>query len=221
MRQQTHSSNYFIVVFLIFNFMNSNKLVLILLVIVFFVVGCKKENQSTIMLTVFDTPSYSVQIGEKPEEIEITCFMVTKEEGSGVEQNLDLYSIEKFTYEKGFEYLLKVRKTQIGVDYQYSLIELVSKTQTGELEDIVLLNVTTERIEGELPNERVVVKEEEDYPLWYRYSFKFEGFEYEKGFEYMLRVRKTVIQLPPQSGFGYFHIYTLVEIISKTPNSIK
>ena len=194
-----------------------NKLVLLILMLFVLGSGCKKGDNH-ILLTIFDTPNYSVEFGGKPGEVEISTFMVAREEGSNNEQNLNLSAIEGFLFEKGYECLLKVKKSinsKNDVD-QYSLIEIVSKIQTGELEEIVLLNVTTELIEGEVPYERVIVSEE-DESLWLPSSFKIDGFEYEEGFDYLLKVNKTIIRMSPQSGFLNFYLYTLVEIISKTP----
>jgi len=196
--------------------------VLMCLIFIVLGVGCKKEGNH-ILLTISDTPNYSVEFGEEPGEIEITTFLIAKEEGVNVEQNLNLAAIEGFSYEKGYEYLLKVKKANNSKtdDSQYSLVEIVSKNQTGELEEIVLLNAAIVRFEDpELPSyERVVAKEIEiDPPQWGLPSgFKIDGFECEKGFDYLLKVKKTTIKMPPQSGFLNFYLYTLVEIISKTP----
>ena len=191
------------------------KKVTIFLAMTIFIAGCSKKGDDHILLTVFDTPNYSVQFGEKPDEVDVSSFMVVKEEGSGEEMNLNLRAIERFSYEKGYEYLLKVKKT-LNDDYQYSLIEIISQNQTGELETVVLINVTTERVEWEVPFERMIIQEE-DVPWWQTSSFKIEGFEYETGFDYQLKVKKTTIKMPAMSGILNFNLYTLVEIISKTP----
>jgi len=195
------------------------KIVLMCFIFIVFCVGCKKEGDQ-IFLTISDTPNYSIELGEKPGEIEITTFLIAKEEGVNVEQSLKSSAIEGFTYEKGYEYLLKVKKANSGKtdDYQYSLVEIVSKKQTGELEAIVLLHVTTERIEGEVPYERMTVKEEDEL-FWLPSSFKIENFEYEKGYDYVLKANKTTIRVPPQYGFLNFYLYTFVETISKTPQN--
>ena len=187
--------------------------------------GCTKEDKSAMMLTVYDMPAYSVQPGKTTGEFDVTSTMVVMEEGTGVEQNIALDKIKNFIYEKGYEYLLKVNKTTDKTDYEYSLIEIVSKTLTKEIETIVI-NVTTELVhqggEGALI-ERIIVKEEdeEEKPLFpiIPSSFKIEGFEYEKGFDYRLRVTKTVINMPPQTGFIVFNLYEVLEIISKTPKT--
>lgn len=185
----------------------------------FLAAGCKKNEEASILLTISADPTYSVQLGEKPDEFDVSCYMVVSEESSKEGQQLELNAIEKFTYEKGCEYLLKVKKVANNDLFHYSLIETVSKTKITD-EIIVLLNVTTEWIEngsGQL-YERVVV-EEEGSEWWLPSSFKIEGFEYENGFDYLLKVHKTIIQMPPQSGFLTFNLYSLIEVISKTPKT--
>jgi len=178
--------------------------------------GCGKEDKF-IFLTVFDTPTYSIQPGVISDEVDIICSISVMEEGSSVEQNIPMIAIKNFTYEKGYEYLLKVEKTS-NKDCLYSLEEIVSKSLRYEVVPIVI-SVTSELVpigpEGEL-NERIIVKEDENSDFLMPYSFKIEGFEYEKGFNYQLKVKKTVITVPPQTGFGLFILYELTEIISKT-----
>jgi len=66
--------------------------------------GCNKDEGTAILLTVSAEPTYSVQPGEKSGEFDISCYMIVSEEGSNVEQQLELY------YDI------------------YSLIEVISKT---------------------------------------------------------------------------------------------
>jgi hypothetical protein len=178
-------------------------------------IGCKKENDH-ILLTILDSPNYSIQFGEKPDKIEIISFIVAKENGSTEEMNLNPHAIERFTYEKGYEYILKVKKT-LNEESPYSLIEIVLKNQTGELETVVLLNVTTESVDFGMPYKRVIVKEENEESLWQPTSFQIDGFEYDEEFDYLLKVKKTIITMPPMSGMRFFNLYTLIEIVSKTP----
>jgi len=190
-----------------------SSMAVMLCTILFMPASCEKENDH-ILLTVSDTPSYTVQFGENPSEVEISAFMVVMEAGSSEEQKINLFAIERFTYEKGYEYLLKVKKMHNNDDCQYSLLEIVSKTLMSE-ETVLLLDVSTELLQGDPPIERIIVKEE-DSPLWQGTSFKIEGLVYENGFDFRLRVKKTIIAVPPQTGFTRFTLYNLVEIISKT-----
>ena len=187
---------------------------LVLIAILLF--GCKKEGDH-ILLTILDSPNYSVQFGEKSNKIEIISFMVAMEEGSSKEMNLNLHAIEGFTYEKGYEYLLKVRKT-LNEYNPYSLIEIVDKNLTGEIETVKLLNVTTESVDFGTPYKRMIIKEEDEESLWQPTGFQIDGFEYEEGFDYLLKVKKTIVNLPPISGMIFFNLYTLIEIVSKNDN---
>ena len=192
--------------------------VVTLCIVFFMLTGCEKGDDH-ILLTVYDTPNYTVQAGKTTGDIEITTFMVVAEEGSDAEQNLNLSAIERFTYEKGYEYLLKVKKTFNNDDYQYSLIEIVSKTRMSE-ETIVLLDVTTEWLPWEPPVEKMIVNEvDSPSPSNAPSSFVIDGFEYETGFDYRIKVKKTVINTPVITGYGIVYLYEFIEIISKTPQN--
>ena len=193
-----------------------------LCLLLFMLSGCGKED--VIFLTVYDTPSYSFQSDVSSGEVVLKRTMVAIEEGSDVELNLELNAIRNFTYETGNEYYLKVKRKTKNNDGSYSLDEIVSKTQKYELKT-VLLHATIEHIGyggGQEPVERMIIKEEEEeLPGGYLIpaSFKIEGFECEKGFDYLLKVKKTVVNTPAQMGFLRFYLYEFVEIISKTPKS--
>ena len=67
--------------------------------------------------------------------------------------------------------------------------------------------------EGEFPIECMLVKEqgEDEYrPLAF---CSIQGFEYEKGYEYDLRVNKTTLANPPADGSIYK--YQLVRVVEK------
>ena len=184
-------------------------------------VGCKKEDDHNILLTVLDTPNYSFQFGENTGDVEITTSMVVKEAGASAEQNLDLHAIKSFSYEKGYEYLLKVKSTPNDHEgYIYSLIEVVSKTLTGEIETVITVTVRTSRTyyAPEMYAEVMVIKEDES-GLQLSNGFRINGFNYENGYEYRLKVKKSIVNMPVSSGMLYYYLYELVEIISKTPQN--
>ena len=184
--------------------------------LLFLLSGCGKED--FIILKVNDTPNYSIVPGANTGEVDVKCSLVVKEEGSDTESFIEMTAISNFIYEKGYEFLLKVRKKS---DH-YSLEEIVSKTLKYEIDPVIIF-VTCELApvgpEGEMI-ERMIVKEDENSDLFIPSSFKIEGFEYDKGYEYRLKVRKTVITVPPQTGFGLFILYELIEIISKSPKNL-
>ena len=204
------------------------KLVVVTLVIgIFFLTmllnGCNKDEGTSILLTISAEPAYSVQLGEKPGEFDVSSYMIVSEEGSNVEWQLELKEIEGFTYEKGYEYLLRVKKTADSNLTRYSLKAVVSKTKKDDTGTIVLLHVSTDikNLPGtDIPvfSDPPLVLVREDGVEWWHYLFIFEGFVYENGFDYLLKVHKTTINMPVVSGIPSFYIYSLIEIISKTPN---
>ena len=198
---------------------------LIILLLLLFLVGnfgCKKDKETTILLTVYANPTYSVQPSEKPGEFDVSSFMIVMENDSNVEQQLALDAIDGFIYERGFEYLLKVKKE--GDNTRYLLIELVSKTKVNDEKSIVLLHVSSDTNLIGLDvsvhsNPPLVFVKEEGSDWWQLTSFKLEGFEYENGFDFLLKVHKTSIQMPVITGIPSYNIYSLIEIISKTPKT--
>jgi len=51
------------------------------------------------------------------------------------------------------------------------------------------------------------------YNRWQHITKEIQGFSYEKGYEYLLKVKSTKIKNPPMDGASV--IYTLIEVISK------
>ncbi|MCL2027322.1 MAG: DUF4377 domain-containing protein [Bacteroidales bacterium] len=95
--------------------------------------SCKgKEKETIVMLSVL-----SETVWKTPILSELPCeYMQTTEIESGEVVHMGLSQIEGFLYERGFEYLLKVkkeRKEQLMMDdfysHNYSLIEIISKTE--------------------------------------------------------------------------------------------
>ena len=180
-------------------------------------VSCKNQDEETsILLTVSSEPSFTVQSGVKPDEYDVRSCIVVMENGSNIEQKIALDAIEGFSYEKGYEYLLKVKKADKDILVPYSLIELVTKTQVDNEQTIVLLNVSTDPNPLIFSDPPPVVVKEEGSEIWQR-IFHLEGFIYENGFDYLLSTHKTIVNMPAVSGIPSLTIYALVEIISKTP----
>lgn len=68
---------------------------------------------------------------------------------------------------------------------------------------------------SETPTECMLVKEEGELEYSYFDFGSIKGFDYVRGHEYELEVRKTTLANPPADGSGI--TYTLLEIISDTP----
>lgn len=96
-------------------------------------IGCdKKENLiSEVELMV----SSELLIATDPVSTEEMPYLQVKEVGSESDNWLNIYGIEGFEYEVGYEYLLKVYKTkpddrlQDIPNVKYTLIKIISKTK--------------------------------------------------------------------------------------------
>ena len=176
--------------------------------------GCNKE-ESGILLTVYADPMYSVQTSANTGDVTIHWYLVVSEEDSEVKQQFELNAIEHFAYEEGYEYLLKVKKIFDNSSFHYSLIKLVSKTKMDERNAEMIVTVYDEAHNNDFESESLVLKESESEIL-VRY-FLIEGFQYEKGFLYQLKVKKhTPVPLPSHTGIRLPNLYTFIEIISKS-----
>ena len=187
-----------------------------IIVCIVIMTSCKKDEE-TVILKVFSEPTYSVQPGETTGKYDVSVYMIVTEEGSNVEQQIALDAIDGFTYERGFEYLLKVKKQ--GDPACYSLKELLSKIKKDDLGNIVLLEVCKQFFNtnaAQVSDERLVVKEEGS-DRWQSAFFTIVGFEYENDFEYLIKAYKTNVPMPEKSGMDSFTVFSFIEMISKTP----
>ncbi|MDR0333636.1 MAG: DUF4377 domain-containing protein [Dysgonamonadaceae bacterium] len=203
-------------------FANMRRLVVqaVALMLLLSTIGCQK-NEEFILLTVSAELNYLIQPGENPTEFIVDRQMVVSEHGSTAEQKLELNAIKGFTYEKGYEYLLKVETVNHN-ETRFSLIEIVSKTKKFD-EETVLLNVSIDWYPygpgGELI-ERLAITEV-GAPVWQPgdiigCTFIIEGFEPEHGFNYLIKVSKNIIHLSPQYGVRCLNLCSFIELISQT-----
>lgn len=51
-------------------------------------------------------------------------------------------------------------------------------------------------------------------PVWDYFSGEIEGFVYEPGFEYLIRIERTLVKNPPADGSQYR--FRLLDVLSKT-----
>jgi len=196
--------------------------------------GCNKDEKETVVLMTVDGETVW-SYGEHSDPIE---YMQTRETPSGEELRMVFSQIDGFTYEKGFEYLIKVKKTKSPIDkrqmgtiflYHYSLVEIISKTEVDDGGTVVLLTVSAEMEWVYLNPEQsrlyplFLLVKEADTDRWEQYPFYLiRNFNYESGFEYVLKVKKNNIE-PSLQHIHYGQInynldraYWLVEVISKT-----
>ncbi len=163
--------------------------------------------------------------GEGPQ----TCLLV--KEDPNAEYQYFYSGIAGFAYEPGYEYELLVQESPVanppagGSSIQWTLVEVVSKTpvETAVAPEgsetpgrIVNAFVGPELVEctGVGPQQCLQYKTnpDDEYSLFYD---SIEGFEYEEGYEYELRVLVEPVQNPPADASALQ--YTLVETVSKTP----
>ncbi|MGK7905455.1 MAG: DUF4377 domain-containing protein [Hormoscilla sp.] len=87
---------------------------------------------------------------------------------------------------------------------------------TSSNDEIVTLYVGPNLVDcmGVAPQKCMLVREEDEQEFTYFY-FGIEGFDYEPGYNYKLRVRKTPIANPPMDASSIQ--WTLVEQLEKTP----
>ena len=137
--------------------------------------------------------------GEGPQ----TCTLVKE----NPEDNWQLFydQIEGFEYEEGYDYIIKVREEQVenppagGSSIRWILVEVVSKEKVEHPEKLVIVGPYLVECEGEGPRLCMLVKEsrERDWQLFYD---QIEGFEFEEGYEYQIRVREEQVEDPPAGG---------------------
>ena len=87
---------------------------------------------------------------------------------------------------------------------------------TSSNNEIVTLYVGPNLVDcvGVAPQKCMLVRKEDEQDFTYLY-FGIDGFDYEPGYNYKLRVRKTPIENPPCDGSSIQ--WTLVEQLEKTP----
>ena len=91
-----------------------------------------------------------------------------------------------------------------------------SSTAPGERE--LLLEVSEQRVPcvGEAQQQCLQVREQSD-AAWKLFYDDIEGFAYEPGFRYVLRVAERDVPNPPADGSSL--AYRLLRVVSKTPAS--
>ncbi|MCA9989502.1 MAG: META domain-containing protein [Anaerolineales bacterium] len=196
-------------------------------------VACGGNEEST-EKTIFVSPTLVDCQGVVPQK----CLQV-KETPDG-EYTLFYDTIEGFNFEEGYEYELVVREEQVenppadASSVRWVLVEEVSKTPAagttagtdagttaGTDAGAPTSKVTTFYVgptlvdcQGVAPQKCLQVREDPnaEYSLFYS---TIEGFNFEEGYEYIIRVQVDPVPNPPADASAFR--YTLVEELSKTP----
>ena len=133
--------------------------------------------------------------------------------------------IEGFDYEPGYEYKLRIKAKQLADPPQdassvrYSLLELISKIPArSNIPDsyypTFTMEVAPEPVSyyGELYLS--VRFPEVGLNDWQRWPFRIEGFDYEQGYSYKLKVGTSVVGVDE----GYYTVqYSVLEMLDKQP----
>ena len=113
--------------------------------------------------------------------------------------------IEGFDFEAGYEYRLRIKAEQLpdppqdGSSIRYTLLEQISKTPATSVIPDQFFPVFTMEVAPQ--------------PMNYRgQRFRIEGFEYEPGYVYRLRIGTSVIPAP-DSPEGYYTVcYSMLDM---------
>lgn len=131
-------------------------------------------------------------------------------------------NIEGFVYEPGYEYVLKVKTEKIanppadGSSIKYTLVKQVSKTKKGAAanEKTLIIGAQTVDCSTGAGRMKCMQVKENASENWTNFYSKIEGFTYEPGYEYVLKVKTEKIANPPADASSIK--YTLIEQVSKT-----
>lgn len=132
-------------------------------------------------------------------------------------------NIEGFTYEPGYEYVLKVKTEKIanppadGSSIKYTLVKQVSKTKKEGIaanEKKLIIGAETLDCSAGAGRMKCMQVKENASDNWTNFYSNIEGFTYEPGYEYVLKVKTEKIANPPADASSIK--YTLVEQVSKT-----
>ncbi|WP_228441024.1 DUF4377 domain-containing protein [Chryseobacterium phosphatilyticum] len=132
-------------------------------------------------------------------------------------------NIEGFTYEPGYEYVLKVKTEKIanppadGSSIKYTLVKQVSKVKKETVaanEKTIIVGPQTVDCSAGAGRMKCMQVKEKASESWTNFYSNIEGFTYEPGYEYVLKVKTEKIENPPADASSIK--YTLVEQVSKT-----
>lgn len=119
---------------------------------------------------------------------------------------MGLSRIEGFNFERGYGYKLRVLRTRLtnppadGDLYTYKLIKVLSKEDHAKSRTEISLYVSSEigefrwgDITEDMPSKGMKIRENEADDWTVGPFNRIEGFEYEKGYNYVLSVEKVVL----------------------------
>ena len=155
---------------------------------------------------------------DKDDEYEIREWTVASQLG------IALYGgIEGFEYQPGYEYRLRIKAEQLpdppqdGSSIRYTLLEQISKAPATSVIPERFFPAFTMEVAPQPMNYRGqrflgVRFPESGLNEWQPWPFRIEGFEYEPGYVYRLRIGTSVVPAP-DSPAGYYSVrYSMLDM---------
>jgi hypothetical protein len=188
-----------------------------------FLLGCNNEDgdkEKIVEMTVYSETGYAPILMSENLWGEFFYVSESDDNEKKVLANTITEGFGDFDYEKGYEYTLRVKKIwmdpapQDVSSIKYMYLEMLSsnKVINEDSENEIAITVDFEKVQF-LPRtssqqyQAMLIKEAET-DRW-KPVIEIEGFEYEPGYEYTLRVKKIITAQP------YTVTYVLVSILSK------
>ena len=131
--------------------------------------------------------------------------------------------IEGFEYQPGYEYRLRIKAEQLpdtpqdGSSIRYTLLEQISKAPATSVIPERFFPAFTMEVAPQPMNYRgqrflSVRFPESGLNEWQPWPFRIEGFEYEPGYVYRLRIGTSVVPAP-DSPAGYYSVrYSMLDM---------
>ncbi len=87
--------------------------------------------------------------------------------------------------------------------------------QAGAVENVLYVNGVLADCQGMMPMKCMQVKRNPDQKNWEYFYSEIEGFDYQDGFVYKLRIKETPIANPPADASSVR--FELIEVLEKKP----
>lgn len=197
--------------------MNMKRYLLLLLLSAFAFTACDKDDDYTVREW---TIASQLGIAHGAHTLQPVLLVKT---GDDISWRAVYSGIEGFDYEPGYEYRLRIKAEQLanppqdGSSVRYTLLEQISKTPATSVIPEQFFPVFTMEVAPQPLNYQGqqflgVRFPESGLNEWQPWPFLIEGFEYEQGYVYRLRIETSVIPAP-ESPDGYYTVrYSMTEM---------
>ena len=101
------------------------------------------------------------------------------------------------------------------ISYVISMIAIFALASCSTNKNLATYTISSEKADcyGVMPMKCMLVKEG-DAQNWTLFYSNIDGFDYEEGYEYVLKVKKLNVENPPADRSSIK--YTLIKVVSKT-----